>query len=298
MYLVTGANGHLGRAVINHLLTTSKVPASKIIAATRDPGKLADLKAKGIDVRAADFNDEAGLVKAFAGATRVLLVSTDSVEPGVRVKQHSAAIRVAEKAGVDHVLYTSIPNAETSAALVAPDHAGTEKALASSSLKGWTVLRHNWYFENLFFSLPNALKSGTHYSAAGQGKLAHIARDDLARADAAALASDKGGKNTYTLSGATEYTIDEIAKLVSAATGIPLNVVHVPVEGLVQGMLGAGLPEGLARMFASFDANIAKGGLSGKPTDYKALTGVEPGSFETWLKKNAAAFTVPAAEAA
>lgn len=290
MYLVTGAAGHLGRAVINHLLTTYKVPAAKIIAATRDPGKLADLKARGVDVRAADFNDEAGLVKAFAGARRVLLISTDAMEPGVRVKQHTTAVRAAEKAGVEHVLYTSIPNAETSAVSFAPDHVGTEKALAASKLKGWTVLRHNWYAENLFYALPQALKAGTQYSAAAQGKTAYIARDDLARADAAALASGKDGKNILTLSGAKEYTVDEIAALVSKATGRPLKVVHVPVEGLLQGMIGAGLPEGMARLFASFDANIAQGGLAGKPTDYKALTGVEPESFENWLAKNATAF--------
>jgi NAD(P)H dehydrogenase (quinone) len=297
MYLVTGAAGQLGRAVINHLLTTSKVPANKIIAATRDPRKLADLKARGIEVRAADFNDEAGLVKAFAGATRILLISTDSLEPGVRGKQHAAAVRAAETAGAAHVLYTSIPNADTSSVLFAPDHSGTEKALANSGLKGWTVLRHNWYFENLFFSLPQALKSGTHYSAAAQGKTSYIARDDLARADAAALASDKGGKNIITLSGAKAYTIDEIAALVSKATGKPLSVVHVPVEGLVQGMIGAGLPEGMARLFASFDDNIAKGGLAGDATDYTALAGVQPSSFESWLAKNAGAFVEKATAA-
>jgi NAD(P)H dehydrogenase (quinone) len=32
MYLVTGAAGHLGQAVINHLINTYKVPANKIIA--------------------------------------------------------------------------------------------------------------------------------------------------------------------------------------------------------------------------------------------------------------------------
>jgi NAD(P)H dehydrogenase (quinone) len=291
MYLVTGAAGQLGRAVINHLLDTYKVPAGKIIAATRDPSKLADLKARGIDVRAADFNDEAGLVKAFTGATRILLISTDNLEPGVRGKQHATAVRAAEKAGATHVLYTSIPNADTSSVLFAPDHAGTEKALAESGLKGWTVLRHNWYFENLFFSLPQAFKSGTLYTAAAQGKTSYIARDDLARADAAALASDKGGKNILTLSGAQAYTIDEIAALVSKASGKPLQVVHVPVEGLVQGMIGAGLPEGMARVFASFDDNIAKGGLSGSSTDYKTLTGLEPSRFENWLAKNAVALT-------
>lgn len=289
MYLVTGASGHLGRAVINHLLTTYKVPATQIIAVSRDITKLMDLKAKGLDTRTGNFNDVDGLVKAFSGAKRALLISTDSFAPGVRQLQHANAVKAAEQAGVDHVLYTSMPMPDTSAVLFAPDHLKTERALAASSLKGWTVLRHNWYFENLFMSLPNAFKSGTQYSAAAQGKTAHIARDDLARADAAALVSEKGGKNTYTLTGTAQYSVDEIGTLVSEAAGKPLNVVHVPVEGLVQGMIDAGLPEGTARLFASFDVNTAQGGLSGVTGDYKALTGRDPTRFEDWVKTNATA---------
>ncbi len=289
MYLVTGASGKLGRSVVNHLLTTYKVPANKIIAASRDTAKLADLAAKGVAIRKADFADTASLDAAFKDVERILLISTDAMEPGVRQKQHVAAVTAAEKAKVDHVLYTSMPTPGTSAVLFAPDHNKTETALTASTIKGWTVLRHNWYFENLLFSLPQALKSGTQYTAAAQGKIAHIARDDLAQADAAALVNAKG-KKTYTLSGAQSFTTDEIAKLVSSTTGKPLNVVHVPIEGLIQGMLGAGLPEGMARVFASFDTNIAQGGLNGTADDYKALTGLEPVSFETWLKTNAKAF--------
>ncbi len=167
MYLVTGASGHLGQLVITNLLETHKIPANKIIATTRKPETLAALKAKGVDVRAADFDDTATLVKAFKGATRLLLISTDALDrPGHRLEQHKNAIAAAEKAGVDHILYTSLPKPDTSAILFAPDHVGTEKTLAASSLKGWTVLRSNWYFENLFYALPSAIKSGTLYTAA------------------------------------------------------------------------------------------------------------------------------------
>jgi NAD(P)H dehydrogenase (quinone) len=294
MYLVSGAAGHLGQAVISHLINTYKVPANKIIATTREPAKLASLAAKGGIVRDANFDDEAHLVKAFSGATRLLLISTSAMEPGQRLKQHANAVRAAEKAGVVHVIYTSMPNPAGNAVLFAPDHVGTEKALADSKIKGWTVLRNNWYFENLFFSMPQALASGMQYSAAAQGKIAHIARDDLARAAAAALSSMETGKHTYTLSGAKEYTTDEIAALVSKATGKPLSVVHVPLAGLIQGMISAGLPEGMARLFASFDEAISKGSLAGTAADFKRLTGVEPQSFEDWLKKNAAGLGVPA----
>ena len=289
MYLVTGAAGHFGRATINHLLTTYKIPTNKIIAATRDVSKLADLAAKGVHVRSADFDHQENLVKAFEGATRLLLISTDAMEPSKREVQHLKAVNAAEMAGVSHIVYTSLIHANTSAVSFALDHVNTEKFIADGKFKGHSILRNNWYFENVFFALPNALKSGTQYSAAGQGKIAHIARDDLARAAAAALASDKNEKATYELAGGHEYTTDEIAALVSKATGKPLSVVHVPVEGLVQGMLSHGLHEGMARMFASFDDAIAKGGMSGTAADFKKLTGVEPMKFEDWLKANAAA---------
>lgn len=292
MILVSGASGQLGRAVINHVLTTYKTPATQIIALSRDPEKLADLAAKGVTVREADFSSAAGLSNAFKGATRALIISTASMEPGVRQGQHVNAVKAAEAAGVGHVIYTSMPKPETSAILFAPDHLNTEKALAASSIKSWTILRNNWYFENLFMAMPQAVKSGSLYTAAAQGTTPHIARDDLARAAAAVLVSESSGKKTYTLTGAKEYTTDETAKLVAEATGKLINVVHVPVEGLVQGMIGAGLPEGMARLFASFDDNTAKGGLSGVTGDYKALTGVDPQPFEPWVKANAVALAV------
>ena len=289
MYLVTGAAGHFGQAVINHLLTTYKVSADKIIAATRDISKLDNLKSKGVHVRSANFDHQESLVKAFEGATRLLLISTDAIEAGKREVQHLKAVSAAEMAGVSHLVYTSLHKADTSAVSFASDHVHTEKFIADGKFKGHSILRNNWYFENVFFALPQALKSGTQYSAAGQGKIAHIARDDLARAAAAALASGKNEKATYELSGGEEYTTEQIAALVSKATGKPLAVVHVPVEGLVQGMLGAGLPEGMARTFASFDEAIAKGAMSGTSADFKKMTGAEPMKFEDWLKKNAAA---------
>ena len=291
MYLVTGASGHLGQLVISNLLETHKIPARQIIATTRNPEKLATLAEKGVSVRAADFDDTENLLEAFKGATRLLLISTDAMDrPGRRLEQHNNAIAAAEKAGVEHVLYTSMPKPETSAVLFAPDHLGTEKALATSGLKGWTILRNNWYFENLLYSLPHAIKSGTWYTAAGEGKIAHIAREDLARAAAAALASDNGGKNTYTLTGTQEFTTGEIAKLVSEAIGKPISVVQVPLEGLVQGMVGAGFPEPIARIFGSFDTNVIQGGLAGVTGDYKKLTSNDNTPFTSWLAENKQAF--------
>lgn len=286
--IVTGAGGQLGQHVLGHLIDTLRIPADRIVATTRQPDALAAWSARGIVVRHADFDAPHTLDAAFRGGHRLLLISTDALDrPGRRLEQHHAAIAAAERAGLRHIVYTSMPEPDGSPLLIAPDHAGTEHALADSALPGWTVLRNHWYFENLFLWLPSALASGQWYSAAGDGGIAHIARDDLARAAAVALAGDDEGKRTLTLSGAQAWTTAGIAAAVAATLGRPLQVVPVPVEGLVQGMVAAGLPEPLARIFASFDTNTAAGRVATVTGDYRALTGVDPQPFEAWLSANA-----------
>ena len=279
--LVTGASGHLGQRVLHHLVHTLNVPAGRIIATTRKPATLADWAAKGVTVRATDFDNPASLVAAFEGASRVLLISTDTI--GRRVPQHKAAIDAAVKVGADHVIYTSMPWPEKSLVLFAPDHLGTEAALSASALSGWTVLRNNWYFENLFLGMPSVLASGKWFSASGDGRIAYISRDDIARAAAAALAGTERGKVTYDLGGAKAITVAEVAALVSRTVGKPIEVVPVTVEALAQGLISHGVPEPMARMVASFDANTAAGQLADVTGDFTKLTGVQPQPFEEWL---------------
>jgi NAD(P)H dehydrogenase (quinone) len=292
--LVTGAAGHLGQLVINHLLDTLKVPAGRIIATTRNPEKLAALTAKGVTVRKADFDNVASLTSAFAGAQRLLLISTDALDrPGHRLAQHKNAIAAAAKAGVKHVVYTSMPMPEDSPLLIAPDHLGTEQALAASPLS-WTIMRNCWYMENLFMSLPSAIATGQWYSAAGDGKVAYVARNDLARAAAVALASTDTGKTTHTLTGSEAFSTEEVARRVSALTGKPISVVHVPLEGLIQGMVAAtGWPMELATIFASFDTNTKAGRVATITQDYRKLTGHEPQKFDAWLAANQSALATP-----
>lgn len=290
-YLVTGASGQLGQRVVHHLLETSGVAAGDIIAASRKPEQLVELAAKGVLVRRVDFDDAASMEAAFAEAEKVLIISTDTLDrPGHRLVQHRAAVAAAEKAGVRHLLYTSMPEPLNSALLFAPDHEGTEAAIEASSIPAWTILRNNWYFENVMMSAGPALASGHWYSAAGDGKVAHISRDDIGRATAAALVAADKEKTVYTLTGSSSYSHREMASLISAAAGKEITVIDVPVEGLVQGMVGAGLPEPVARVFASIDTMVGNGGLAGITGDFKTLTGTEPQSFESWVESQAEAF--------
>lgn len=289
--LVTGASGQLGRAVINHLLGAQKIAPSSIIATTRDPENLADLAALGIAVRAADFNDRTSLEKAFAGADRVLIISTGDLDlkTGRRLKQHRTAVAAAEAAGVSHLLYTSMPNPEPgSPVLFAGDHHGTEQAIKASGIP-YTIFRNGWYQENLFMSLPHAISAGKWYTSAADGRIAHGARDDMAAAIAAGLASGSKESRIYTLTGPQAYTTNEIAALVSEVTGKPLEVIQLPDDALTEGVKAAGVPEDFARIIVSFDANTRAGRIAEVTDAVEKLSGRKPRTLKQFLEANKAA---------
>lgn len=284
--LITGASGHLGRATLRHLIETEKVSPSRIIATTRRPDSLKEFADLGVSVRVSDFDEPSTLEAAFSGADRLLLISTDALDtPGKRLAQHRNAIAAAEKAGVKHILYTSLPEPESSAILFAPDHLGTEQAIAATSLS-WTLLRNNWYIENLHFALPSALAAGNWYSAAGNGTIAYISREDVARASAAALASEIDENRTLTLTGSEPLALSSIAEGVSKVIGRNIPVVYVMVDQLTEGIVASGLPEPVAKVFASFDVASARGDLGAVTSDFQALTGRQPQTFAEWLVEN------------
>jgi len=285
-FLVTGANGKLGRHV-TQLLLDAKV--GTVIAASRDTAKLADLAGLGAELRHADFDDPASLAEAFKGVDRLLIISTDSLGTGQRLAQHTAAVAAAKASGVGHIVYTSMPKPETSAVTFAPDHLGTENTIKATGIP-YTILRNSWYQENLFLALPPALKSGQWYSSAGDGRLPYIAHADCARAAAAALIKAPANQ-TFTLTGPELLTTQQIAALASQATGRPLAVVEVTDEELAAGMKHAGVPEAIIPMLVSFDTNTRQGGFEVLTDDVETLTGQKPTSLKAFLEANAQALT-------
>ncbi len=285
--LITGATGQLGKLVLDQLLASGIAPA-RIIATSRDTAKLADYIARGVQARVADFDDPASLDQAFAGADRILIISTDALDqPGKRLKQHLAAVAAAKKAGAKHIVYTSMPSPETSVIPFAPDHLGTENAIKATGIP-YTILRNGWYMENLFMALPHALETGQWYSSSGEGRLAHIARGDAAKAAAAALAASTSESHTYTLTGGELRSTDEIAALVAKATGKSLNVVHISDEALAGGLKSAGLPDFLIPIVVSFDANTRGGHIDMVTGDVTALTGATPVTLAAFLEASKA----------
>ncbi|MCK6521616.1 SDR family oxidoreductase [Myxococcota bacterium] len=269
--LVTGASGQLGAEVLRRLVALGG--DDELIAGSRDPNKLAGLE--GVTARRVDFDDdEATLQAAFEGVDRALIISTDALDrPGRRAEQQLRAIQAAKAAGVKHVLYTSLAKAaEDTAIPIGLDHVRTEQALVGSGL-GYTVLRNNLYAEVLLGSVGHAVSSGKLVTARGDGAIAYVTRSDCARAAAAALASDFDGQRVLEISGPEALTGDQLAALLSELSGRPVTHLSVPVDGFVQGLVAAGMPEVFAKLFASFEVGAARGELGEVSDAVQALSG-------------------------
>jgi uncharacterized protein YbjT (DUF2867 family) len=104
---VVGATGHQGGAVVRALQASGQF---KVRALTRNPAKHSQL---ADEVVLADLNRPETLKAAFAGAHGVFLV-TNAWEPGTQeYKQAAAAVQAAKDAGVQHFIWSTLPNVET-----------------------------------------------------------------------------------------------------------------------------------------------------------------------------------------
>jgi NAD(P)H dehydrogenase (quinone) len=269
----------------------------KVVAGTRKPEKLAELAARGVTVRPVDFEDAKSLEAAFAGVDRVLIISTDAIDrPGRRLAQHQAAVAAAAKVGVKHVVYTSMPNPETSPVVFAPDHLGTEQALKASGM-GWTILRNCWYTDFLIPTLSPAVASGKLTAATGQGGAPYVTREDCARAAAAALGSGDTSNRTWNIAGPDLVTYAELAKLAGELTGRPVEYVAITPEERAAQLIGLGTPEPIAKMLVSGQLAIAQGKMGTPTTDVKELSGREPIGVREFLSTHRAAL-LPATQTA
>ena len=268
MIVVTGATGKLGRLVVEELL--KKVAPSEIAAAVRSPEKATELKALGVAVREADYSRPETLRAAFAGAEKVLLLSSN--EMGQPVAQHTAVIQAAKAAGVGLLAYTSVLYADTTTLVLAPEHKATEEAIKASGVP-YALLRNGWYLENHTENLGPALEHGAVLGSAKDGRFASAARADYAAAAVTVLTGEGYANSTFELAGDEAYTLTELAAAVSKQSGKTVVYKDLPATEYAGVLAGFGLPEPIAQMLAKADEGAAKGELDSSSRELHTLIG-------------------------
>jgi NAD(P)H dehydrogenase (quinone) len=168
-----------------------------------------------------------------------------------------------------------------------------EQALRHSDA-GWTSLRNSWYQENLLAYLPQIVRDGTWYTAAGQGRIAFVARADAAVAAATVLATDRA-QGAIDIAGPQALTVDEMADLAGAALGRRIAVAHVgPVTARLE-MARQGIDPGVAGMVALTEANQKAGHFEVGGQALATLLGRPARTLDAFLRMHARDLLAPGA---
>jgi NAD(P)H dehydrogenase (quinone) len=267
--LITGACGRLGRLATGYVL--EQLPPSDLILVTRHPERLAEHQARGVEVRFGDFDAPDSLPAAFAGADRMLLISTMDI--GRRLEQHGAAIDAAVAAGVERIVYTSgLNSTPANPAFVRPEHAGSDDLVRASGVD-WTILGMGLYAE---FRVPfgmTAVATGQYRHNAGDGVTAYVSRSDCAAVAAATLVQDGHRNVVYDVTGPELHTQEEVVAMIADVTGHPIETVAVSDEERIADFMAAGYDEYAAGSAASWGTAIRVGALDGRSAVVEEVTG-------------------------
>ncbi|KJK55380.1 NmrA family NAD(P)-binding protein [Saccharothrix sp. ST-888] len=245
MIIITGATGQLGSRIVRQLL--ERVPPDRVGVSVRDPGRAADLAARGVRVRRGDFAEPGSLADAFEGATQVLIVSANETG-GAAVAQHGAAIDAAHAAGAQRILYTSHQAAGADSLFAPmPDHAATERYLAGTGTP-FTALRNGFYAGTVPLLLGRALETG-ELVAPADGPVSWTTHADLAEA-AAILLADEGRFDGATppLTAPDALDLEAIAAILGELTGRTIRRVVAADEEWTAGLIARGVPTPQANM--------------------------------------------------
>ena len=271
--IVTGAAGHLGRLVAERLL--ERLSPADVVLVSRRPEALHELRARGAEVRHGDFDDPASLTDAFAGGSRMLLISTDAI--GRRVSQHRAAIEAAAKAGVGHVVFTSIvsPVAGNPIGANAWEQGKTEALLGRCGL-GWTVLRFGSFAELQLPPAATAVKNRWLITNGEGGRIVPVSRLDCAEAAAITLTTDGHAGKTYEITGPQALAPSDLAEIYSELSGQQVKVLQLSDTMLTRVLVGIGTPVLTAWGIAAYGRAVRQGYFDLIAPAFEVLTGHRP----------------------
>jgi NAD(P)H dehydrogenase (quinone) len=278
--IVTGAAGHLGRLVAEQML--ERVAPEHLVLVTRTPEALREFRARGAEVRYGDFDEPASLRDAFAGGSRMLLISTDAL--GRRVFQHRSAINAAAEEGIDHVVFTSIVNpvATNPTGRYAWEPGLTEAMLHRCGL-AWTVLRFGSFAELVLPPAATAIQNGQLVTNNGEGRIVPISRRDCAEAAAIVLTTDGHSGETYEITGPEALSANDLVELYTDLSGRHVKVVQLIDAMLAEVLAGIGTPLPTVVSLVAFGRAVRFGYFDVCEPTFERLAGHPPISLRDVL---------------
>jgi NAD(P)H dehydrogenase (quinone) len=274
-------------------------PDLELTLVTRTPEKLSDRAEQGIRVLQGEYQDRQSLDEAYRGAETLFLIS--GLNLGRRIAEHRNAIAAAQKAGIRHIVYTSVSGVQpNNPAMSAKDHYQTELDLRASGLN-FTFLRNALYAEIVgSIQIAPAAATGRLEMATGTGCLAPVAKADVARTAAAVLQAPNAHEGAvYEISGPQLLSYEDIARIGSEVYGTPIAYKPVTPDERLAFFDSVGMPRTYdpkmppnpdGHMWASdelvtADTAVAEGYQAVLSQHIKQITGQEPETLRSVMER-------------
>ena len=284
MILITGVTGLIGRAVAELLL--GRGVAFRGLA--RDEGKAADLRERGMEFIAGDMLAASDMAKATSGISSALLLTPNGQR---QLDMERTFSRAAAQTGVRHLVKISTIRATADARAPFPkSHFESEEFIKSLGMR-WTMLRPNFFMQNLLSQAALIANSGTFTLPVGRIGIGMIDARDVAEIAALKLLDGESESASHDLCGPELLDFFDVADRMSAVLGGRITYVEqnpADFREFLEKIIPN--PWQIGAMCELF-ADIASQALGPPSEDAERLLGRKPRAIESFLRDYAERFT-------
>ena len=283
MILITGATGKTGSATAKSLGEKGETFRALI----RNEEKKEGLESIGGEVVIGSIENTDVVNQSMQGVKTVLVLLPNSESQLALEKQ---LVDSAKQAGVERIVKMSSIEATPDATSPIPKlHLESEEYIKQSGL-AWTMIKPNFYMQNLLASAGTIKEQGKIFLPMGDGKTGMIDTTDVGKVLAKVLSEDGHESMNHEITGPEILSFYEVAEIFSQVLGKQVDYVDVPMdaykETLGQFLTNQWHLDAVIDLFKG----IAEGGIEDKTDTFNELMGETPKSLSQFLAENSFIF--------
>jgi uncharacterized protein YbjT (DUF2867 family) len=275
---VTTPTGNVASHVTSMLIRAGVRP--RVLA--RDPAKLAH--PDHVDAVRVDLTDPEGVAAATAGADALYWVTPASFMVEDPLAEYAAYAEVAAHAieanRIPRVVFQSSVGAELRGGAGEIDGlAATEERLERVA-PAITHLRCGYFFANLLHQREDIANGTLPVILPTDFKMPWVAPRDIAEVAAGRLLNEHWtGRHVQAVHGPEDLSWDDVARILTAATGKPVAAERVPDEALRAGLRQAGMNDKQVEALMGMSTGLRDGFTPEQPRDATTTT---PTTLTAW----------------
>ena len=283
MILLTGATGKTGSATAKAL----NERGIKFRALIRNEEKREDIESLGGEVIIGSIENKEAVDQSMVDVETALILLPNSENQLSLEKQ---LVDSAKQAGANRIVKMSSIEATPDATSPIPRlHLESEEYIKQSGLN-WTMVKPNFYMQNLLASAATIKDQGKIFLPMGEGKTGMIDTTDVGKVLAKVLSEDGHESMNHEITGPEILSFFEVAEIFTQGLGKQVDYIDVPLaaykETLGQFLTNQWHLDAVIDLFKG----IADGGIEEKTDTYSNLMGESPKSLSQFISENSFIF--------